>query len=55
MEYQQGYPWIPTKVVENPSTRRGLLSMLSSIDDLLGLGASFLLKGRLIIQQLCRD
>ena len=42
-------------MAENPSTRRGLLSMLSSIYDLLGLGASFLLKGRLIIQQLRRD
>ena len=43
-----------TKMVENPSTIRGLLSMLSSIYDSLGLGAPFLLKGRLIIQQLCR-
>ena len=42
-------------MVENPSTRRELLSMLSSIYDLLGLRASFLLKERLIIQQLCRD
>ena len=44
-----------TKMVENPSTRRGLLLLLSSIYDPLGLGAPFLLKGRLIIQQLCRD
>ena len=44
-----------TKMAENPSTRRGLLSVLSSIYDPLGLGAPFLLKGRLIIQQLCRD
>ena len=42
-------------MAENQSTRRGLLSMLSSIYDPLGLGASFLLKGRWIIQQLCRD
>ena len=44
-----------TKMAENPSARRGLLSMLSSIYNTLGLGAPFLLKGRLIIQQLCRD
>ena len=44
-----------TKMVENPSTIQGLLSMLNSIYDSLGLGAPFLLKGRLIIQQLCRD
>ena len=43
------------KMAENQSPRRGLLSMLSSIYDPLGLGASFLLKGRLIVQQLCRD
>ena len=44
-----------TKMTENPSTRCGLLSMLSSIYDPLGLGASFFLKVRLVIQQLCRD
>ena len=44
-----------TKMAENPSTRRGLLSILSSIHDPLALGAPFLLKGRLIIQQLCKD
>ena len=44
-----------TEMAENPSARRGLLSMLSNIYDPLGLGAPFLLKGRLIIQQLCRD
>ena len=44
-----------TKMAENPSTRRGLLSMLSSTYDPLGLGTPFLLKGRLIIHQLCRD
>ena len=43
------------KMAENPSTRCGFLSMLSSIYDPLGLGVPFLLKGRLIIQQLCRD
>ena len=42
-------------MAENPSTRCGLLSLLNSIYDPLGLGAPFLLKRRLIIQQLCRD
>ena len=39
-----------TKWAENPSTRCGLLSMLSSIYYPLGLGAPCLLKVRLIIQ-----
>ena len=43
------------KFVEKPSTRHGLLSMLSSIYDPLGLGAPFMLKGRQIIQQLCQE
>ena len=43
------------KFMEKPSTRRGLLSMLSSIYDPLGLGAPFMLKGRQIIQQLCQE
>ena len=42
-------------MAENPSARIGLSSMLSNIYDPLGLGALFLLKGRSIIQQLCRD
>ena len=46
---------VQTKIAENPLTRRGLLSVLSSIYDPLGLRGPFLLKGRLIIQQLCRD
>ena len=44
-----------TKMAENPSTRRGSLSMLSSIYDPLDLGVPILLNGRLIIQHLCRD
>ena len=44
-----------TKMAENPSTRCGLLPMSSSTYDPLGLGAPFLLKGRLTIHQLCRD
>ena len=43
------------KFVEKPSTRRGLLSMLSSIHDPLGVGTPFMLKGRQIIQQLCQE
>ena len=43
------------KFVEKPSTRHGLLSMLSSIYDPLGLGAPFMLKGRQIVQQLCQE
>ena len=42
-------------MAENPSARRQLLSVLSSIYDPFSLGAPFLLKRRLIIQQLCRD
>ena len=44
-----------TKKAENPSTICGLLSLLRSIYDPLGLGALFLLKGILTIQQLCRE
>ena len=35
---------------EKPLTRRGVLSVLSSINDPLGFGAPFLLKGKQIIQ-----
>ena len=40
---------------DKPTTRRGLLAALSSVYDPLGLGAPFLLKGKLIIQRLCRN
>ena len=43
------------KFADKPLTRRGLLSTLSSVYDPLGLAAPFLLKGRQIIQQLCRN
>ena len=43
------------KFADNPLTRRGLLSTLSSVYDPRGLAAPFLLKGRQIIQQLCRN
>ena len=35
--------------------RRGMLSILSSIFDPLGIASPFILKARLIVQQLCRD
>ena len=35
-------------------TRRGLLSIISSVYDPLGLAAQFLLQGRLLNQELCR-
>ena len=36
-------------------TRRGMLSILSSIFDPLGLVSPFVLKGRKILQQLCEQ
>ena len=39
---------------DKPLTRRGILSSISSIYDPLGLGAPFLLKGKQIIQDLCK-
>ena len=41
--------------MDKPLTRRGLLAMLSSIYDPLGLVSLFLLKGRKTIQELCQD
>ena len=43
------------KMNDKPATRHGLLVALSSVYSPLGLGASFLLKGRLIIQRLCKS
>ena len=43
------------KLVGKPSTRHGLLSMLTSAYDPLGLGAPFMLKGKQVIQQLCQE
>ena len=40
--------------MEKPSTRHGLLSILSSVYNSLRLGAPFMLKERQIIQQLCQ-
>ena len=43
------------KLADKPLTRRGLVSTLSSVYDPVVLGAPFLLKGRQIIQQVCRN
>ena len=40
---------------EKPRNRRGMLSMLSSFYDPLGLASPFILKGRLILQELCQE
>ena len=44
-----------TKVNSNPFTRRGILSTVASIYDPLGLLAPFVLKGKQILQQMCRE
>ena len=40
---------------KKPRNRRGMLSMLSSFYDPLGLASPFILKGRLIKQELCQE
>ena len=40
--------------MDKPLTRRGLLSMLSSVFDPLGLASHFILLARQIVQELCR-
>lgn len=42
-------------LTDKPATRRGILSSVSSIYDPLGLVAPFLLGGRKILQEICRD
>ena len=42
-------------IKDKPLTRTGLLTMLSSTYDPLGLVSLFLLKGRKTIQELCKD
>ena len=41
-------------IKDNPLTRRGILSIISSIYDPLGMAAPFLLVGKKILQDLCR-
>ena len=43
------------KMDDKLATQRGLLAALSVVQGPLGLGAPFLLKGRLIIQRLCKN
>ena len=40
---------------DQPSTRRGILSTISSIYDLLGFISPYILKAKLILQRLCKD
>ena len=42
-------------IKEKPITRRGMLSIVSSVYDPLGLVAPFILKGKRILQLLCQD
>ena len=42
------------KKMEKPLTRRGILSMLSSVYDPLGIASPFVLKARKIVQDLCQ-
>ena len=44
-----------TNLGEKPLTRRGMLSMVSKIYDHLGFAAPFLLKGKRILQVLCKS
>ena len=43
-----------TQAMNKPLTKRGLLSMLSSIYDTLGMASPFILGARRIVQDLCR-
>lgn len=42
-------------LMDRPLTRRGVLSTVSSIFDPFGFLAPFVLKGKIILQQLCRE
>ena len=41
------------RLKETPNTKRGMLSVVSSIYDPLGLVSPFILEGRQIVQKLC--
>ena len=51
---EEDYLGFKTQGMSEPLTKRGLLSMLSSIYDPLGLASPFILGARRIIQDLCR-
>ncbi|XP_045070211.1 uncharacterized protein LOC123484206 [Coregonus clupeaformis] len=63
MERALGVQWCVTSdelqfrvvVKENPLTRRGVLSTVASVYDPLGFVAPFILVGKQILQQMCRD
>ncbi|VDI74707.1 Hypothetical predicted protein [Mytilus galloprovincialis] len=46
--------WFKISVKEQPKTRRGILSMVSSVYDHLGFLAPFVLRAKMILQELCR-
>lgn len=43
------------KVQDQPSTKRGLLSVVSSIYDPLGFASPFVLTARIMLQELCKQ
>ena len=52
---EEDYLGFKTQVMGKPLTKRGLLSMLSSVYDPLGLASPFILGARWIVQDLCRN
>ena len=58
-----GVPWtveadqldFHVKNLDKPATRRGVLSTISSLYDPLGMAAPFILAGKMILQDLCRQ
>ena len=53
-EQALGVLWDTEPVRQKSWTRRGLLSVISSVYDPLGFATPFLLQGKLLIQQLCK-
>ena len=51
---EEDYLGFKTQVMNKPLTKRGILSMLSSIYDPLGIASPFILGARRIVQDLCR-
>ena len=51
---EEDYLGFRTQVMSKPLTKRGMLSMLSSIYDPLGIASPFILGARRIVQDLCR-